>query len=620
MNGGIEMVQIEVKRLFLEDEIDELERLLEGASVFREHYPNFKRWLKNATAECKTGERLAFGIFSAEMKNGAPTKNPIGGCILKTTEGTTVEMKSLYVSEEERGRGGGKKLLEQIEEHCIKMGYRKIATDVPCAQEKTFRFLAKRGYTIDGRSDRYQVNDPCYLMSKELVPYYTGDPFDWNELSRWFLEHAYKVSIIDLGDGKLLLKWEVKPIIERDNTENIQPKGMALISEEFPQKKIIEEFIEQMNKEGTQIPIILARSIPAERKKELPPNTISIGEEEIAKLTKYTPHRFDKKDIAGMIVEIKPEYFDRVKEDSGEFVYFKGAPIGKYLEKGNKVYFYVGPTSKHVYGFIGGFGEIVEKHIDKPENIWSRYEKKNLIFPDQKEFDTFARYKENLLAMVINNFKKLETFVDFSELKKIVGREDLDTEDLGHFYVDNGIVKRFYDKIGENRRKKNGEKKKDKKDGGDTREKILKHLMNFKRDVEKNSRQAFWEKKDKLISKPEETGRSLLSTYFTGFGVKEVVVEARSGKGKSDLVLFEVNGYKQLFESKIWHSRGYVMKDGLNKLKEYMAAEDLNEAYYVVFVPKNPEKIIETETEKGYQKIPLGEKIVHLILVDISRG
>jgi predicted transcriptional regulator len=606
----------EVKRLFLDGEIELLKGILLEAPVFKEHYPGFDLWLRTAVEESKKGKRLAFGVFISGIEDSKPIFKLVGGCILKVTEGYTMELKSLYIEEVDI-KGLGRLLFNHIEEHCIKRGYRKIITDVPCAEQGTFWFLVQQGYTIDGRTDRYKVNDPCYLMSKVLIPHYTDDPFDWNELSEWFLKNVYDVTIKDTLNSSdprsLLIEWKTGQFYSQGGFDDITAKGIALITDSIESEEIVKPTLEQIKNEKLQVLIVFSHQ--GDIKGILNnSNAIIIDEKNVREKINYSPYLFGKNDIKGMVVEIKPDYFQRIDEKWDNFVYFKGAPTGKYLKKDDKLFFFVGPTSEYVNGFIGGVGDIIEIEIDEPSTLWKKYEKANPIFHDIKEFDTFAEYKKKLMAIFVNNFHRFEFLLDFTEFKKVINFDELKTDDLGNLYLNNDMILRLYDYNEKKRKEKNNENLDDKTKGEPLREKIIEHLKKFKSNVEKVNRQAFWIDKEKLSPKSEEIGKSQLTSFIYGVLANELYVESRSGKGESD-VICDINKEKHLFETKIWHNKKYVMEIGIEKLLNYMDAESLKESFYIVFVPKSLDLI----EYKHYERIEQDKKSIHMFLIDISR-
>jgi hypothetical protein len=166
---------------------------------------------------------------------------------------------------------------------------------------------------------------------------------------------------------------------------------------------------------------------------------------------------------------------------------------------------------------------------------------------------------------------------------------------------------------------------KESKDQNKITEKTIQNLQIFKAEVEKNLKQAFWKNKEELQSKPEEIGRSQLDAYIKGLGAKHIALDARAGKGKSDLVAILVDDNLQLAETKIWYNDKYVLDEGIKKLEGYMEAEEQKVGYYVVYDPrpnqKIPPSILKNQLlgRKNIYKLILQEgKEIYLIHIDIA--
>lgn len=95
--------------------------------------------------------------------------------------------------------------------------------------------------------------------------------------------------------------------------------------------------------------------------------------------------------------------------------------------------------------------------------------------------------------------------------------------------------------------------------------------------------------------KPQENiGRALLQARLTGRSYREVPVRG----GRSDILAFEHDGRRVLFETKIWRGAGNH-EQGIRELSEYVGGEgddgQLLAAFYIVFDPTESARAIEHE-------------------------
>ena len=71
--GGI-MSEIQIRRIFLQRDAEEIRRLQLNAPEFRKHYPQHDEWLRMAIREVVAGKRFAFGIYKTTFnEHGEPT-------------------------------------------------------------------------------------------------------------------------------------------------------------------------------------------------------------------------------------------------------------------------------------------------------------------------------------------------------------------------------------------------------------------------------------------------------------------------------------------------------------------------------------------------------------------
>lgn len=86
-------------------------------------------------------------------KNG----EKIGYLILQKKE--ILYIQSLYLLEEHRGKGIGKKAFEKIREYCLENGYSRFCLGCHPENEKALGFYLKMGGTITSRDEGHENNE-----------------------------------------------------------------------------------------------------------------------------------------------------------------------------------------------------------------------------------------------------------------------------------------------------------------------------------------------------------------------------------------------------------------------------------------------------------------------------
>ena len=445
----------EVRRIFLENEANEIRALQSKAPELYNHYPNHSEWLDEAINAVIIGKKVAFGVYKATLSsNSRPSVELVGSVILKRELYTDiVEMKNLFIREDCRGDGYGTELCNAAEKHCAKGGYSTIKTEVPAEEFKTINFLIRRGYRLfTTKESRYKQGEYLYEMYKDIFPHYGGDYFDLYELALWLLKYVYGFSNIDSNrdDNTITFNLNLKvPLNSNIKNKNVVPKGIVIVfdKDEIVNKETINKIYEEAG--GYNLAFVFGRNfsqdaiIECGEKGILLFDEISVHES-FRDLFVYNPSQFKKEEISGIIVSVNPVYFQRIKTQTSAFTYYKGGYIGKYLKKGNKVLFFSEPSSKYPKGGVRGYGEVVEVYGGPPVSDLDKHHDRNSIFT-KSEYKTFAENKEIILGIVISDFREISP-ISYPELKneKIVG-EEVDVEDLGHYYISEGMLNRFYE-------------------------------------------------------------------------------------------------------------------------------------------------------------------------------
>ena len=445
-------LDIEVKRIFLENEANEIRALESNAPEFINHYPNHSEWLDKAIDEIVNGTRVAFGVYKAALSSEfRPSVELVGSVILKKGLYTgIVEMKNLFIREDCKGKGYGTELCNVAEKHCAKGGYSVIKTEVPADEFKTINFLIRRDYRLfTTKESRYKQEDYLYDVYKNIFPLYGGDYFDLYNFALWLLKHVYEFSNINRnGDNKTItFDLNIKvPLNSKIRIENIVPKGIAIV---FEKDEVVDkETINKIYEESAGLVFIFGRNSSRDAQIECANRDILLFDEvsvheSFNDLFAYKSPPFKKEEIAGIVVPINSKYFQRIKAQNSRFTYFKGGTTGKYLKRGNKVLFFSGPSSNYPRGGVNGYGDVVDVYWSSPGSAWSKYKDRNPIFTE-REYKTYIENKGTILGIVIDDFREISP-LSYHDLKKIIG-EEVDVEDLRQYYISEKILNRFYER------------------------------------------------------------------------------------------------------------------------------------------------------------------------------
>lgn len=446
-------LDFEIRRFFLKTEVNEIRSMQTGAPEFYNYYPYHNQWLDMALSEVISGKRIAFGIYKPEFNsNLSPTAKLVGSVILKKgLYANVVEMKNLFVMKEYRKRGYGTALCDIAEKHCAKEGYSIIETEVATDKLETIKFLLKRGYRVNvTKESPYEKGKHFYVMSKNVPPLYNGDWFDLSDLFSWLLEHIYGFSNIKVDRSNNTITFDlgfgahVKSIVKN---EIPIPKGIAIIfdKDDIINKETVKKVVDKWR--DYSLIFLLGGRFDTDAQTECHERRILLFDENLVlnsfrDLFVCKPPQFNKKEIAGIIVVINPEYFRRLKTQKQPFTYFKGGAIGKYLTKNNKVLFFVESSPEFPRGGVYGYGDVLDVYWGAPSEVWEKA--KNPIFTE-KEYKVFVGSKKTILAITVHNLKEISP-ISFNNLKKIV-EDEIDIDELGHYYISEGMLNRSYENI-----------------------------------------------------------------------------------------------------------------------------------------------------------------------------
>jgi len=397
------MTERVISRILARSEIDQLDNLL--VPHLSTKYLNFGKWLEKAKEEIEKGIRFAFGEWFSDKI--------ISAIILRPTISNTVELKSLFVDPKFRDVGHGDQLYEVAERQCLKMGFKKIIVDAFCEDVSLIIFLIGHDYKIYGREDLYGQGKFSYLLSKDLKPIYTGDPFDWEEIASWLIENYFDFQIVErhpiVGGRALDLR------IKKEINEKFEILGMVEVKDTEVDQDAVSILHQKTLEAGYHIPLFVGRkfkkrAISFAKEK----GVILIDDGDIQRITGWEPQEIKREEIRGIILPIKPEFYEKIlRKDLTQFVYFKGAPFGKFLKENDKVIFYVESPRKE----IAAFGIVVDVSVNTPETQWSKFCDESVF--GEEEFWRFARTKREILAVKLTGFKEIPP-LDEKTLKNII--------------------------------------------------------------------------------------------------------------------------------------------------------------------------------------------------------
>ncbi|UGV39970.1 GNAT family N-acetyltransferase [Methanococcoides orientis] len=382
----------QISRLLSESEIDELDRLL--LPHLSKKYPNFESWLQKAKDGIKEGSRIAFGEWAYGKL--------ISTIILKPTVSGNVELKSLFVDPDFQGAGRGPQIYEIAEKQCLKMNFKKIVVDTFCQDNDIVHFLISSGYKIYGKEDLYGNGNESYLFSKTLKPQYVGDPYDWEAITEWLIENHFGFEIEE--NHPIIDKRALDFSIKKKINSKFEIKGLIEVKDTLVDQDPVSMLYQKTIDGGYHVPIFIGRKFKS-RATDFAKSkgVILIDEKGITEISGHKPPEVTKKDIRGILLPIKPEFYQKiVLQGLKNFVYFKGAPFGKSLKQGDSIVFYVESPRKE----ISAYGIIKSTSIDKPEIQWESYGKRSVF--DEKDFFRFANSKREILAIEIKSFTEIK--------------------------------------------------------------------------------------------------------------------------------------------------------------------------------------------------------------------
>jgi GNAT superfamily N-acetyltransferase len=450
-------ITVSIKRIFQKHDVQEIWALQHDALVFSQHYPDHDRWLTKAIKEILRGDRTAFGAYAVKTIE-PPTLQLIGTCILKPPDlSSTVEIKNLYIHEDYRKAGCGTLLYKEVEQYCGRSGANRIRVELPATEIDTLSWLLGRGFELSHtRISAYVPGELTYHLEKVLPPYYAGDWFDLAELAKWVIIHVYGFSVSPTA----ALGSKTIEFTRHEPSSKLFKPGLN-----FPAVKGVGCVLEagkylSRNSVDTNLLIIFTDDKTSLDIPQLPEHALIIDRKDVRVLTRssanrisrdywksdyhprlgYEPPTFSKAEIAGLIVSMNSGFLKRFYIDvtkNNRFTYFKTGPVGKYLKALNSLLIYREPTTNMPTEGIFGFAEIERVIEGKPDFVWEQLSDYNPIMSEDEYMQHWG-YKHSIIGITATKFVRIDP-INYAQIRELLNL-DIDTMNLGHSYIDNGML------------------------------------------------------------------------------------------------------------------------------------------------------------------------------------
>jgi predicted transcriptional regulator/GNAT superfamily N-acetyltransferase len=382
-------------RIISKEEIQEMKELLLSQDL---DYPDYAAWVENTIREIKDGKKHAFGLFAEKLG---------GEGVIRVTASRTVELKNFYICPEFRKSGNGSKLLDYIENYCIERGYTQIQVDAYVSEIDTVRFFLKKGFEFQSRGDFYGRGKESYLLVKRLPVRYIGE-YDWVAISKWVMECLWCFK-----HEKELAKRGYYLYKKSDN-------GMDIVATVFINEKIdkkidkerLQSLLEAMMAKGMSFcfaPFFTDSAKDYANEK----GVTLIDHDKLEELSGLSLPK-SSEEVAGLIVVIKPKYFNNLVEKKDR-VYLRGGGIPSGVDHGEVLLFYV---TSPIMG-IKGYTLIKNLSSGEPNDIWKKYSRQS-AFTDE-EYKTYTEGKSTVTAYSFEEIKGIPEGIDLEKIREVLG-------------------------------------------------------------------------------------------------------------------------------------------------------------------------------------------------------
>lgn len=443
-----ELRDVEIRRIFLPQDAQEILAMQTQAPVFRDHYPKHKEWLSKALPEILSGRRTAFAVYKSGLSEQRRlTFELVGSVILKLNYfRAAVELKNLFVREDVRGRGYGRSLLHKSADYCTKIGFRILETEVPASELSTITFLHCAGFSVAATYDSpYKSRDVLYRMRKTLSPRFTGDIFDFSGFCRWLLTFVFGFKLLNSVEPygvqfELGVHGDESPPIGSISTTL---RGLALVKDGAGDAA---ELHALFGKTRIDIRLAFCRDFDSaalatcDRLCITPFDQVAVHE----RFARYFAHKtmpFEREDISGFVLNINQNLFTRLPSSGKGFALFKNGGLGRFLRRGAKLLLVSEPSPDHPLGGVRGVAVIDDCSVGTPGQAWERYSSDNPLF-ERGEFESYTRGQGEVLGLRVSGFSRIP-LVDYHVLLNDVISERVEIAELGCCYLSKAMVARF---------------------------------------------------------------------------------------------------------------------------------------------------------------------------------
>ena len=354
--------------------------------------------MEKTIREIKEGKKQAFGLFAGELG---------GDGVIRATASSTVELKNFYIRSEFREAGNGTKLLSYIEDYCVERGYTQIQVDTYVSEINTVRFFLKNKFEFQARGDFYGRGAESYLLVKKLPAKYIGE-YDWVAISRWVVERLWGFDY----ERELT---ERRSYIYRKSDSGMDITATVIIDEKLDEevdKERLQSLHETEVVKGTSFcfaPFFSKSAIDYAKERGI----TLVDHDKLEELSVLSLPKTSE-DIAGLIVVIKPKYFDNLVENQDR-VYIRGGEISQGIERGQVLLFYV---TSPIMG-IKGYTTIKSLSNREPNEIWRKYSRQS-AFTDE-EYQTYTEGKSIVTAYSFEKIEKMTVGIDLEKIREILG-------------------------------------------------------------------------------------------------------------------------------------------------------------------------------------------------------
>jgi GNAT superfamily N-acetyltransferase len=124
-------------------------------------YPPEQRFGPNLKAQHLTG---GLGTFLVARDNG----RPVGCGAIRMNDGTTAEVKRMYVEPEERGKGVGRAVLGRLEAAARELGARRLVLETGIHSPDALALYRRAGFTQIDCWGEYAASPSSICLEKKL--------------------------------------------------------------------------------------------------------------------------------------------------------------------------------------------------------------------------------------------------------------------------------------------------------------------------------------------------------------------------------------------------------------------------------------------------------------------